>query len=149
MKKISFLVLSLLLIPFSVKAATSPNVKTLEASAKDDTVTYNGTMEEGFYAVMCKLFNDKDEEIDLLSSAVSEGTFTGAFTNVENGTYNVSCANYEGGEFKKAEVIVNYTVADKTNPKTGDNILLYVLTFGVCVAGITGAGTALNKRRKK
>ena len=129
MKRFSLLCLSiLLLIPITVKAASAPNIKTLEASTLENTVKYNGTVDDGSYAVMCKLFNEDNEEISLLSSAVENGTFNGTFTGVSKGTYNVACANYEGGEFKKAEVIVNYTNTSnesKENPKTGERRLYH------------------------
>ena len=144
MKKVSFLLLSILLVPMTVKAALAPSVKTLEASAVNNTINYNGTVEDGSHAVMCKLLDKDNKEVDLLSSAVDNGAFTGSFNNVAKGTYTVSCANYEGGEFKKAEVEVTVD-----NPKTGDNMMLYCSVLAVSVVGIAGLGVVLNKRRKK
>lgn len=133
MKKISlFIFIMLLLIPFSVLAEELPSVKTLTAKANKSTINFNGTIEDGSHAVMCKLFNEKNEEIDLLSAAVDEEEFNGSFENVSNGTYNVACANYEGGKIEKTEVLVK----GSSNPKTGDSILKYIVEFLISIIGI-------------
>lgn len=157
MKKISLFILTvLLIIPFGVKAATNPAVKTLEANASGSTIDYSGTMEDGSYAVMCKLYDSSDEELDLLSSSVDNNKFEGSFTNVPNGTYNVSCANYEGGEIKTVSVTINNDAEDSNsdetitttssnasanvgtkNPKTGDNIMNYLIVLVISVIGLT------------
>ena len=118
MKKFSILLFSLFLfVPFLVRAAENPNVLTLEASADGNTISYNGTMEDGSSAVMCKIYDSNNEEIDMLSSEVNDNSaFAGEFTVHANDEYKVSCANYEGGEIKSAEVTV------------GD-IVMYSLTF--------------------
>ena len=101
MKKLYLFLISLLLIiPFSVYAATTPRVLTLTAKSSGTTINYEGTIEEGSHAVMCKLYNSDNQEIDLLSSAVDNKAFEGSFENVEKGKYTVACANYEGGEIK-------------------------------------------------
>lgn len=172
MKKISLFVISILLIvPMSVLAAEI-NVKTLKATATGTTINYNGTMEDGSYAVMCKLYKD-DEELDLLSSAVENNSFEGSFTAPSSGEYKVYCANYEGGEIKSVDVTVknNKTetveettteevktddvVATKTsvkeedkksNPKTYDGIMIFVSLLVVAIIGFTV--TVFLKKRK-
>jgi len=140
MKKI-FLIIALFIIPTCVFAADLPKVTKLDAILSNKEIKYNGEVEEGSYAVMCKLLSD-EEEIDLLSSPVSDNKFDGSFTVSDNGDYEIACANYEGGEIKKVSV----TTDDKTkeeetkeevkdevkeaNPKTGDNIVTYV-TLGI------------------
>lgn len=126
MKKISYiLVIALLIIPFSVYAATTPVVEELNAEVSGATISYNGTMSTGSHAVMCKLFNSENEEIDLLSSPVDKSKFEGSFKVYEKGEYKVSCANYEGGEFKDAKVTVK-DIPKTSNPDTGDKILLFI-----------------------
>ncbi len=144
MKKISlFIFIMLLLIPFSVLAEELPSVKTLTAKANKSTINFNGTIEDGSHAVMCKLLNEKNEEIDLLSVAVSEEKFNGSFENVSNGTYNVACANYEGGEIEKIEVLVN----ESNNPKTSDSIFRYIMILLISSMGIFIGSVYLKKNR--
>ena len=97
MKKLMFVLTILFLIPMTALAASTPRIITLEADATEGNIKYNGTVEPNSYAVMCKLYNEKDEELDLLSSPVSEEKFDGNFTVTESGNYKIACANYEGG----------------------------------------------------
>ena len=130
MKKILVLLLAIVL-PVSVNAA-STNVTKLELSNDKTVITFKGEIEDDSVAVMCKLYDSKNEEIDLLSTSVSENKFEGTFTISNNDTYKVACANYDGGEIK-AETI---KVSDIVNPKTGDLIELYCLVFAFCIAAL-------------
>ena len=136
-KKIRLIVISILLVlPVSVLAEEKPNVTTLEATPSIGKIDFSGTTEDGSTAVMCKLYNNKDEEIDLLSTEVRENKFVGTFESVNAGTYSVVCANYDGGEFKKTSVVVNKGF----NPKTFDGgISLSILLLSICT--ITSLGT--------
>lgn len=145
MKKI-FLIIALFIIPTCVFAADLPKVTKLDATLSNKEIKYNGEIEDGSYAVMCKLLNDKEEELDLLSSSVSNNKFEGTFTVNENGDYQVACANYEGGEFKTVDVKVdNETKIEnkveeakkETNPKTGDNIGTYVTLSFISLIGLS------------
>ena len=75
---------------------------------------------------MCKLYDSKEKEIDLLSSAVDNNSFEGEFKVEEAGKYTIACANYEGGDFKKTSIEIEepeeieYTVEFNTNG--GSNI---------------------------
>lgn len=119
MKKISLLVLPLLLlIPLKVLGIENPKVLTLSANNESLEITYNGTVEAESHAVMCKLYNSSDEEIDLLSLSVDNNSFSGSFTVPDYGSYTVACANYEGGEIKKTEISVvkeKFTVTFNSN----------------------------------
>lgn len=157
MKKISIFIISILLIvPISVLAAEI-NVKTLEATATGTTINYNGIMEDGAYAVMCKLYDKDSNEIDLLSSAVDNNKFSGSFEVSSSGDYTVSCANYEGGEYISKEVsVVEETIEEvketTTNtsttksPKTVDNIILYVSLSVISLIGIIFVAIKLKKQ---
>lgn len=116
MKKGHLLLLSLLVIPFSVLAA-NPKIEKLEAEAKDNTISYSGTTEEGSHAVMCKLYNSESEEVEKFSTAVDNKKFEGSFENVEAGEYTVYCANYEGGEIKNVKVTVEEKEKETEEPK--------------------------------
>ena len=139
MKKVYLFILTILFIfPISVLAATAtdekPNVITVDAKANENIIEYNGTTEDGCYAVMCKLYNASGEEIDLLSSAVENNAFTGSFTTAKAGKYTVGCARYEGGDIKQADVTV---LVDGKNPKTFDaGIIGSVVAIALFAAGI-------------
>ena len=153
MKKLSLFIVSiLLLIPFSV-SADEPKVKSLDASISGLTISYNGTMEDGSHAVMCKLYDKDSNEIDLLSSAVDNSKFEGSFEVSTKGEYKVACANYEGGEIVETTVIIDEekeessTDKSKTkSPKTGDNIMKYVV---ISIVSLIGIGFVVIKLRKK
>ena len=144
MKKVLVLLLAIVL-PVSVNAA-STNVTKLELSNDKTVITFKGEIEDDSVAVMCKLYDSKNEEIDLLSTSVSENKFEGTFTISNNDTYKVACANYDGGEIK-AETI---KVDDIVNPKTGDLIESYCIVLALCVAALILACMApkfLKKRK--
>ncbi|MBR6073276.1 MAG: LPXTG cell wall anchor domain-containing protein [Bacilli bacterium] len=143
MKKLGLLIL-LLVLPFAVNAATSINVKSLDASVSGTTINYNGEMEDGSVAVMCKLY-DGDNEIDYLSSQVNSNKFEGSFSVDKAGTYKLRCANYEGGEIKEVEVT---TTENKTNPTTGDTIYTYI-AIGAGALIVIGIIVVILTRKKK
>ena len=149
MKKLGLL-LMLFILPLSVSAA-SVNVKSLDATTEGKTIKYNGEMEDGSVAVMCKLFNG-DEEIDYLSSAVDSNKFEGSFTVNNGGTYKVACANYEGGEFKTTEVEVKEETPEEekkeSTPNTYDNILSIVAIAGISLAALVGIALYIRKEVK-
>ena len=155
MKKYSLLILIVLLAtPFVVYAANEPEILTLESTASGTTISYNGTIEDEATAVMCKLYNSSNEEIDLLSSAVDNGEFNGEFTVTSNGDYKVTCANYEGGTIKATDVTVtsntntNTTTTNDTtttkdspqtkanSPKTLDDIMKYFILLIISFIGL-------------
>ena len=146
MKKILILLLAIVL-PVSVNAApASTNVTKLELSNDKTVITFKGEIEDDSVAVMCKLYDSKNEEIDLLSTSVSENKFEGTFTISNNDTYKVACANYDGGEIKTETI----KVSDIVNPKTGDLIEAYCIVLALCVAALILACLApkfLKKRK--
>ena len=121
MKKLLVFVLFLIPICF-VSAATNPKVVSLTATADNNTIKFNGTMEDGSHAVMCKLYNTSDEELDLLSTAVAESKFEGTFTVSEKGDYKVACANYEGGDITIASTNVEKVVYKITFDPNGGTV---------------------------
>ncbi len=164
MKKNYLIIFTLLLfIPFSVLAAT-PKVLTVTAENSGSDINYSGTTEDGISAVMCKLYDANDVDLDSLSSSVSDNAFSGSFTDLEDGTYSVGCARYEGGEITKATVVVgdgSSTVSDDTNvasdnskkttannPKTYDEgIRNSLILFVICAAGVIGSIIYLKRRK--
>lgn len=140
MKKL--LILLIAFIPFTfVNAETKPSVKTLDANVSASKISYSGTMEDGSYAVMCKLFDKDSNEIDMLSSAVDEHKFSGEFTVASAGDYKIICANYEGGATKEvtASIVID-TVVDEVTPvynaKTYDAIVISFVILAICAVGV-------------
>lgn len=121
MKKILLALSLLLIIPITAFADEElPKVLSLEATTEGVLINYNGTTEADSHAVMCKLYDSKNKEIDMLSVAVDNKKFEGTFTTPKAGEYKVACANYEGGAIKETtvtteEVIKKYTVTFYTN----------------------------------
>ena len=127
MRKRLLLVLSFLLIlPLSVRAEEGVNVKTVEATVNNNTITFNGTTQDDSVAVMCKLFSGATE-VYKLSVEVNNKTFTGSFVAEETGTYTVSCANYDGGTIVSDEAVVSaletFTVTFNTNGGSSINAI--------------------------
>ncbi len=126
MKKNYLYVLALLLlIPFSVYAAVNANVVTLNATVDGNVIGFEGTTEGGSTAVMCKLYDSENEIITMLSLAVNENEFNGIFPVTENGTYKITCANYEGGTIVSKSVTVAADVEEHTvtfNTDGGSNV---------------------------
>lgn len=158
MKRISLFIIGLLfLFPIAVFAVGDPNVDTVTANVDGSNINYSGTTINGSTAVVCKLYDSNNTELDTFSTAVEDDKFSGTFESLPNGDYTVTCANYEGREKKSATAKVtdstvtnnnttnsntsnsnatNNTKAD--NPKTLDNIKLFVVIFAVSIVLIAG-----------
>ena len=164
MKKISLFIIGLLfLFSIGVYAADDPNVDTVSANVDGTTINYSGTTVNGSTAVVCKLYDSNNEELKTYSTAVSNDSFSGSFQVTSNGDYTVTCANYEGGEKKSATVTItassninNNTATDTSNtnkpnteksdnPKTLDNIKIFIVLFGISALLVVGLLLAKKK----
>ncbi len=167
MKKISLFIIGLLfLFPIGVYAADDPNVDTVSANVDGTTINYSGTTVNGSTAVVCKLYDSNNEELKTYSTAVSNDSFSGSFQVTSNGDYTVTCANYEGGEKKSATATVtdstnndsnsnsnnsnsnsssNSNKNNSENPKTLDNISLFVVLFSMSALLVVGLLLAKKK----
>ena len=174
MNKIKLFIVGILfLFPMVVFAADEPAVLSVEASANGSTINYTGTTENNVVAVTCHIYKN-NEDLDRFSSEVDNNAFSGSFYVSSTGDYEVRCANFEGGVIKTASVTVNEVTsnsnttnsnntsnvasnsttsnsnkpvgANESNPKTLDNIGLYIGLFFVALLGI---GTVLVVKRKK
>jgi len=137
MKKIIVILSLLFIFPITALAAETPVISKLELTNENGVITYKGEVELPefsipAYAVTCKLYNSKDEEVDILSTEVTNLKFEGSFTVVKNDTYKVSCANYESGKINSETI----EIKDVVNPKTGDNMYIYCVVFAVCIAAV-------------
>ena len=134
MKKLSllFVIIVSLFIPFVVKA-DSLNVKTLEATLSDNTITVKGTVDDGVLAVAVMIYDSTETDvIKFETTSVNEdNTFEYKITVDKTDNYVVKAANYDGGDY------VTYKLADEDikNPKTFDNIIFYVVLFAIAVSG--------------
>ena len=149
MKKILCLIISLFFIPIFVNAE-NPKVLSLKVENSGLNIKYSGTTEDGSHAVMCKLFDKDSNEIDKLSSAVDDNKFEGELLVDEDGEYKLSCANYEGGEFNSVNVIISSSEKKETpnNPKTIDNIIIYVSISVLSIIGIVSTKIYFKKKIK-
>lgn len=150
-KNCLILILGLLFIPIFVNAA-NPKVTSLKVSSDGYNIKYSGITENGSHAVMCKLFDKDSNEIDQLSSAVDNKQFKGELLANEDGSYTLSCANYEGGDFNSVNVTIS-TKEEKSdvnikNPKTIDNILIYLGIALIAVIGIISTKIYFKKKIK-
>lgn len=130
-KSIFVLIIGLIVLPFTVFAATS-GVKTLDAVSTNTGIRFNGTTDDGILAASCTLYDKDNNDIDFVSVPVSSNAFEGTFT-IANGKYTVKCANYDGGTIVEKEVTVTGSV---TAPATGDNITIYLILLGLSISGI-------------
>ena len=152
MKKSGIIAAFAFALIFAANAAALPVVETLEATADGAEISYSGTIEDGSYAVMCKLYQG-DEEIDLLSSEVDGGKFSGSFTAPKADDYRVLCANYEGGDIMSADVTTEKGAEDAAKddvetPSTLDAGILRPI-IAIVVAGIVLGFVAFANNRKK
>ena len=151
MKKILCLIISLFFIPIFVNAE-NPKVLSLKVENSGLNIKYSGTTEDGSHAVMCILFDKDSNEIDKLSSAVDNKQFKGELLANEDGSYTLSCANYEGGDFNSVNVIISTkeqkSAANVKNPKTIDNILIYSGLGLIAIIGIVSTKIYFKKKIK-
>ena len=147
MKKYLLSLIVLMIFPVVAFAAT-PKVLTVDPKADGTVITYTGTTEDGVTAVMCKLLDSEDNEIDMLSSAVDTNEFEGKFTVTDGGDYKVACAKYEGGKIVTSTVTVD-TTSDIDNAKTFDaGITTSLILLAVSSIGIAAIFVAKKKGKK-
>ena len=103
MKKFLTLLTIFLIFPMIVLAENDPDVATVTATISGNDISVEGTTINTAHAVMCKLYDDQETMLEMHSFEVTnannstDGTFSGQFSVNGNGTYTVTCANYEGG----------------------------------------------------
>jgi len=143
------LLLIIAIFPFAfASAATAPQVVSLETTVEGNVIKYNGEMEDGSFAVVCKLVDKDDKEVQDFSSAVDNHKFSGSFTVETAGDYTVRCANYEGGIVKGATVTIDSIAEAQSNPPTGDSIYTYGIIAGIALIGIGIVVVILTKKKK-
>ena len=151
MKKV-FLLIVLFILPTSV-FALNKDIIALDARANGNTISYNGTIESGAYAVMCKLYNSSNEEVDYFSSSVENDFFEGTLTAPGSGDYKVSCADFDSGNINSVNVSVGDTstslLRTSDNPHTNDGILAYVFIFFIGMIGLISGSSYILKHKNK
>ncbi|MBQ3430406.1 hypothetical protein IJG21_03225 [Candidatus Saccharibacteria bacterium] len=121
-KSLKLIALAFLTAPlvFSIDAfaAATYDVLTVEASQASGVVSFSGTTETGVLAVSCSLNSKDGEELDFTSTAVSDDKFSGSF-EIQEGDYDVKCANYDGGRIVVASVGEEEVDSKENSPETG------------------------------
>ena len=147
MKK--YLLSLIVLLIFPVVAFAAPKVLTVDSKADGYKISYTGTAEDGVTAVMCKVLDEEDNEVDMLSSAVDKNKFEGEFEVTVSGDYKVACAKYEGGAIVTSKVTVDVNTDDIDNAKTFDaGITTSLILLAVSSIGIA-AVLVVKKKSKK
>ena len=153
MKKLSLLLVLIitLFIPFYVNAEDL-NVKTLEASYSDNAVTVKGTVDDGVLAVAIMIYDsDESNVLKFETTNVNEdNTFEHKVVFEKEGTYVIKAANYDGGDYKSVNLSISSNEKKETpnNPKTIDNILIYLVVTILAVVGIFGTKIYFKKKIK-
>lgn len=134
MKKILSLVV-LLVATLFVTTVKAEEIKTVDVTVNDLSVTVAGTTDDTVAAVSITIF-DKDGELVLIKSvSVDDDSKYTLTVTLEKGTYDIKVADYSGGDFiTKEKVVVGETAK---NPKTGDLVELYCIVFAFCIAALT------------
>lgn len=119
----AFILAALVLIP----KVEAKNITSLEAKAEEGKIVVKGKTETGVLAVTATVYDESGKNfITMQSTDVDENNNYKLEIDVVKGNYLVKVADYDGGEFKTAKVTV---ATDKDNPKTGDNIVAYIITL--------------------
>ena len=138
---ISFVLVAMLSL-INVKAG---EVTSLTATAGDGSIKVSGTTEASVNAVAIIVYaEDGTTLVKMVTTSVSDTNAYEETIAVDTGKYVVKVADYEGGDFKTA----NVTVATNSvaTPNTLDNIVTYIIVGILAVAGIT-VGTIYLKRK--
>ena len=129
-----------------VKAASVPNVLTLDASIKNGVISAEGTTEDGVLAVAIMVYDEDGKElIAMQTTSVDDSNKYSDTIKVKKGNYIVKAVNYDGGNYVTKEVI-SPKEEKESNPNTGDNIGLYITLGAVALVGIIGMTIVLKKR---
>lgn len=165
---ISTLLLAIMvLVPFAnVDAAGNSNIKTIDASISNGTISVSGTTEDGVLAVAIMVYDSTETNlITMQTTSVGSDNSYSDTISIESGNYVVKVADYDGGEYvtktvketiteqenEQQEVNENTAAnsgATTSNPKTGDNIIFYIAIFVIAVLGII-ITIKINKTNKK
>ena len=98
------------------------------------------------------LFDKDGVEVDRLSSAVDSKKFEGKLVASADGEFTLSCANYEGGDFKSVNVVISSSdkkdAANVSNPKTIDNIVKYIALMVIAASGVLATILYFKKKIK-
>lgn len=146
---IFFIVLmSLVILPFNVNALS---ILTLNLENNNNKITVSGTTEEGVLAVAVFVYSS-DELVDMETCSSSDSNYSCELKKAFiSGTYTVKVADYNGGDYisKDVKITTNNSNNDakEDNPKTLDNVLLYIGLGSVSLIGILGCGVYLKKKR--
>lgn len=110
MKKLSkyllAIMLSLFIIPFVNVHAASPDIQTIDASISGNTISVEGTVENGVLAVAILVYEkDGTTLVTMATTSVdSNNEYSDTIDVTAGKKYIVKAANYDGGTYVTAEV---------------------------------------------
>ena len=170
MKKLISLIIVLvaivlsMIIPTKNVYAANKKITALDVSKLNGKVVVSGTAESGTLAVAIAVYDEAGEKlITMETTAVNSSNEFVDSISLEEGSYLIKVADYDGGAFaektytveiteeEKAENTIaeedTETEGSKNNPKTGDDIAVYTTLLIATTMGIIAI--ALEKARKK
>ena len=119
---ISTLLLAIMvLVPFAnVDAASNSNIKTIDASISNGTISVSGTTEDGVLAVAIMVYDSTETNlITMQTTSVGSDNSYSDTISIASGTYVVKVANYDGGEY--VTKTVKEKITDQENGKQEEN----------------------------
>lgn len=158
MKKLSkyllVIMLSLFIIPFVNVHAASPNVKTIDASISGNTISVEGTVENGVLAVAILVYEEDGTTLVTMetTSVDSNNEYSDTIDVTAGKKYIVKAANYDGGTYVIAEVDGrtnnnnnnsnnsnnSNNNSNESNPETYYEIMTWILIGLLSICGIVG-----------
>ena len=142
MKKILYILITIITVfSFSNVFALNKEITTLNASEENGSINVSGKAENGCLAVAIMVYKEDGETlVTMQTTSVGDDNKFSDSIKVDNGTYIVKVADYDGGTF------VTKTVSIKTNPNTGDNMITYLIIGAISIV-LIGFGVIYIKRK--
>lgn len=139
--------MTLIFLPFSVNALS---ISTLNLTNNNNKITVSGTTEDGVLAVAVFVYSG-DELVDMETCSNNSDNYSCELQKeFASGTYIVKVADYNGGDYISKDIkikLVNSNEEKTENPKTIDNVLLYMGIGIISLIGIFGCGVYIKKKK--
>lgn len=122
-KKVSLIVISVILmlalvIPSSKVYAANKKVNEVNAVQANGKITVSGTVEDGMLAVAVQIVDSDGKLVTLETGEVDASNKYNLAIEVQEGTYTVKVADYEGGAVVEKEVTTEDEKKDDTKEDT-------------------------------
>lgn len=137
--------ISVMLFPFDVSAKS---ISTLNVKENNNKFTVSGTTENGVLAVAVLVYSENNL-LHMESCSVSENSYSCELNkSFSIGNYAIKVADYDGGNYVTKDVSITKSqeiINNEENPKTFDEILLYVELGFLSIIGLMVLGIYLKK----